>query len=69
MPRRTVTQKSAPGAWRPARALLTARESAQAVGLSTPAFWKGVKDQRFPAPVYPAPRAPRWFEDELLMAV
>jgi predicted DNA-binding transcriptional regulator AlpA len=69
MPRKKVTQTSAPDAWRPSHALLTAQRSAQAVGLSTPAFWKGVKDQRFPAPVYPAPRAPRWFEHELLAAV
>jgi predicted DNA-binding transcriptional regulator AlpA len=39
------------------------------VGISVPAFWRGVKDERLPKPVYPMPRAPRWFEDELLAAV
>jgi predicted DNA-binding transcriptional regulator AlpA len=69
MPRKKPLQTDADAAWRPARALLTAREGAQAVGLSVPAFWKGVKDERLPKPVYPMPRAPRWFEDELLAAL
>jgi predicted DNA-binding transcriptional regulator AlpA len=50
-------------------ALLTAREAAQRIGLSVPAFWKGVRDRRLPIPVYPMPRAPRWFEHELLAAL
>jgi predicted DNA-binding transcriptional regulator AlpA len=54
---------------RPTRTLLTARDAARTVGLSIPAFWKGVKDERLPKPVYPMPRAPRWFEDELFAAV
>jgi predicted DNA-binding transcriptional regulator AlpA len=54
---------------RPARVLLTAREGAQSVRLSVPSFWKAVKDERLPQPVYPMPRAPRWFEDELLAAI
>jgi predicted DNA-binding transcriptional regulator AlpA len=54
---------------RPMRTLLTARDAARTVRLSVPAFWKGVKDERLPKPVYPMPRAPRWFEDELLAAV
>ena len=60
-------QPTAP--WRPARPLLTAQQGAQAVGLSIPAFWKQVKERRLPAPVYPAPRAPRWFEDELVATI
>jgi predicted DNA-binding transcriptional regulator AlpA len=54
---------------RPMRTLLTAREGAQVVGLSVPAFWKGVKDTRLPRPVYPMPRAPRWCADELISAL
>jgi predicted DNA-binding transcriptional regulator AlpA len=69
MPRKSPTQAASQIPWRPARSLLTAREGAQAVGLSVPAFWKGVKDERLPKPVYPMPRAPRWFEDELLAAL
>ncbi|MCK8786751.1 hypothetical protein M0638_20475 [Roseomonas sp. NAR14] len=49
--------------------LLTAREGAAEVRLSLPAFWRGVRDGRFPAPVYPAARAPRWVRSELRAAV
>ncbi len=48
---------------------LTAEASAETVGLSLPAFWRAVAAGRLPAPVYPAPRAPRWFADELLTAL
>jgi predicted DNA-binding transcriptional regulator AlpA len=47
---------------------LDATESAKVVKLSKPAFWKAVRDLRLPAPVYPAPRAPRWLRGELRMA-
>jgi predicted DNA-binding transcriptional regulator AlpA len=47
------------------RVLLTAPECAKRVRLSEGAFWKAVRDGRLPWPVYPAPRAPRWFDDEL----
>jgi len=43
--------------------------AADAVGLSVPAFWKAVASGRLPAPVYPAPRAPRWRVSELLAAL
>ena len=49
--------------------LLSAKASATAVGLSLPAFWCAVRNGRFPNPVYPAPRAPRWFHGELLAAL
>jgi len=49
--------------------LLSAREAAQTVRLSMPAFWRAVRSKRLPLPVYPAPRAPRWFEGELLAAL
>lgn len=55
--------------WRPARPLLKTEQAARVVALSVPAFWKGVKNARLPRPVYPLPRAPRWFEDELLAAI
>jgi predicted DNA-binding transcriptional regulator AlpA len=49
--------------------LLVAKESAAEVGLSLPAFWRGVRAGRFPAPFYPAPRAPRWRRSELRAAL
>jgi predicted DNA-binding transcriptional regulator AlpA len=49
--------------------LLTARDSANALGVSMAAFWRGVKARRLPAPVYPASRSPRWFPNEILTAI
>ena len=49
--------------------LLTADAAADFVELSKPAFYAGVRKGRLPAPVYPAPRAPRWFEHELKAAL
>jgi len=48
---------------------LTAPEAAESVGLSIAAFWRGVASGRLPAPVYPAPKAPRWRRSELLAAL
>src|SRR5438045_2702176 len=48
---------------------LTAKRSAIEVGLSLPAFWKAVAAGRLPQPVYPLPRAPRWFRSELREAM
>ena len=48
---------------------LNARQSAAEVGVSLPAFWRGVADGLFPQPVYPLPRAPRWFRSELRTAI
>lgn len=48
---------------------LTAREAAVAAGLSLSAFWRAVSDGRLPAPVYPLPRAPRWFASEMRAAM
>lgn len=45
------------------------REAARCVGLSLPALWAGVRSGRLPPPFYPAPRAPRWRESELRVAV
>ena len=48
---------------------LNARQGAARVGLSVPAFWKGVAEGRFPDPFYPASRSPRWYGAELDEAV
>jgi predicted DNA-binding transcriptional regulator AlpA len=49
--------------------LLSAKAAAICVGLSLPAFWRGVSAGRLPAPCYPSPRSPRWFRFELVAAV
>ena len=54
----------------PADPMLTAEVAAADVcGLSLPAFWRAVAAGRLPAPLYPAPRAPRWRRSELLAAL
>jgi predicted DNA-binding transcriptional regulator AlpA len=40
--------------------MLTAEEGAAHCGVALPTFWRNVAAGRLPAPVYPAPRAPRW---------
>lgn len=49
--------------------LLTAPAAAEVVGISLAGLWRGVATGRFPAPVYPAARAPRWRRSELLAAL
>ena len=49
--------------------LLTAERAAEEVGLSGAGFWKAVSAGRFPAPLYPLPRAPRWRRSELRAAI
>jgi len=49
--------------------LLTAREAAEALGLSLAGLWRGVAAGRLPCPVYPLPKSPRWRASELLAAV
>jgi len=53
----------------PTSELLTAERAAEAVGLSLAALWRAVAADRLPAPVYPAPRAPRWYRHELHAAL
>lgn len=53
----------------PTPELLTAERAAEAVGLSLAALWRAVAAGRLPAPVYPAPRAPRWYRHELHAAL
>ena len=48
---------------------IAAEAAAAEVGLSLPAFWRAVGSGRLPRPVYPAPRAPRWFRSELRAAL
>jgi hypothetical protein len=45
------------------------REAAFLCRLSLPAFWKNVGTGRLPAPVYPAPKAPRWWRSRLCAAI
>ena len=49
--------------------LLSAKDAAREAGLSVPAFWKAVSSGRLPRPVYPAPKAPRWYRAELHAAI
>ena len=51
--------------YQPSDPKLTAKEAAIEVGLSLHAFWTAVAAGRLPAPLYPAPRAPRWPLSEL----
>ncbi len=44
---------------------IPAEQARKIAGLSKPAFWRAVADKRLPAPVYPAPRAPRWYPSEI----
>jgi predicted DNA-binding transcriptional regulator AlpA len=49
--------------------LLPARDAADEVGLSLAGFWRAVAAGRLPAPVYPAPKSPRWRASELRAAL
>jgi predicted DNA-binding transcriptional regulator AlpA len=53
----------------PADHALNAQQSAKIVGLALPSFWRAVGAGRLPSPVYPLPRAPRWFASELRAAM
>ncbi len=45
--------------------LLSVREVCRRVGLSRPSIYTRMAAGRFPRPIYPAPRAPRWRSDEI----
>jgi predicted DNA-binding transcriptional regulator AlpA len=49
--------------------LLDAEQSAEFCGIALPTLWVQVRNKRLPSPVYPAPRAPRWWQSELREAV
>lgn len=57
---RPVTSDEAP---------LPPRAAARAAGLSLPSLWRAVAAGRLPAPVYPSPKAPRWFASEIRSAL
>ena len=49
--------------------LLTVREAAAEVGIGVTTFWKWVKLGRFPQPIRPLPRSPRWRRSEVRAAI
>ena len=51
------------------RKLIRARDVATICESSLAAVWKGVAAGRLPAPVYPTPRSPRWYLDEVHAAL
>ena len=53
----------------PAELPLDAETAAPVAGLSLGAFWRAVAAGRMPAPVYPMPRAPRWYASEIRHAM
>lgn len=53
----------------PHEAPVSVKVAAPAAGLSIPGFWKAVAERRLPAPVYPLPRAPRWYVSEIRAAL
>ncbi|MBR0661332.1 helix-turn-helix transcriptional regulator [Neoroseomonas oryzicola] len=65
---RTAAENPAPLPYG-ARRVVTADQSAAAAGVHVATFWAGVASGRFPKPVYPAPKAPRWFLDEIEAAL
>ena len=48
---------------------LCLKKTAAFLGVDVSTVWKGVNEGRLPAPVYAAPRAPRWFRSELIAAL
>lgn len=60
---------SIPAQPNPAEIPLDAETAAPVAGLSLGAFWRAVAAGRMPAPVYPMPRAPRWYASEIRHAM
>ena len=60
---------SFPAPHNPAEIPLDAETAAPVAGLSLGAFWRAVAAGRMPAPVYPMPRAPRWYASEIRAAM
>jgi len=48
---------------------LCLKETADFLKVAVATVWKQVNEGRLPAPVYAAPRAPRWFRSELIAAL
>jgi predicted DNA-binding transcriptional regulator AlpA len=49
--------------------LLTPQEAAAEVGIAVATWWKWVKLGRFPQPIYPLPKSPRWRRSEVRAAL
>ena len=49
--------------------LLNSHEAAAEAGIALSTFWKWVKLGRFPQPLYPLPRSPRWRRSEVRAAI
>lgn len=49
--------------------LLTPQEAAAEIGIAVATWWKWVKLGRFPAPIYPLPKSPRWRRSEVRAAL
>lgn len=49
--------------------LLTAEQATAFCGISRASFYRSVKEERLPAPVYPTRNAPRWFKSDLANAL
>lgn len=64
-----MASASIPAQHNPAELPLDAEAAAPVAGLSLGAFWRAVAAGRMPAPVYPMPRAPRWYASEIRHAM
>jgi predicted DNA-binding transcriptional regulator AlpA len=64
-----MASASIPAQHNPAEIPLDAETAAPVAGLSLGAFWRAVAAGRMPAPVYPMPRAPRWYASEIRAAM
>ena len=64
-----MASASIPAQPNPAELPLDAETAAPVAGLSLGAFWRAVAAGRMPAPVYPMPRAPRWYASEIRHAM
>lgn len=69
MPKLRTERRSTPPLPAGLRRLLTAAQCASVAGVHVATFWAGVTAGRFPKPVYPAPKTPRWYLDEIESAL
>jgi predicted DNA-binding transcriptional regulator AlpA len=56
-------------AFDPAEPMIDARTAAKIPGISLASWWIGVREERFPAPLYPMPRSARWRPSEIYLAI
>src|SRR5688572_25548163 len=64
---RGLTKRKAP--YVPDDPLLTAAEAALESGRALSTFWRDIKAELLPAPIYVTPRSPRWRRSEVRAAV